>query len=183
MGLGPSVITMSVWVSQQHSWFIAIPLSTYFDAYCRYQMRHLHSQLEAIYILNTWKYMKIDINIHVKIKDYSKTFIFMEHWPGLTGLTAISIPKVLLVLGQNMIPLSDKHRTFLCKLSQFSKPESLQPQQQSWFCKDPITTLMLSRALVDSGTASAYPHPFTAPIIPTLYALNRLCYNNPFDPL
>ena len=76
----------------------------------------------------------------------------MEHWP---SLTATSTPKQFLVLGQNMTPLSDKHRAFLCKLSQFSKPESLQPQLQSWFCKDPITTLLLSPALADSGTASA----------------------------
>ena len=86
----------------------------------------------------------------------------MEHWPSLTGLTATSIPKQLLVLGQNMTPRSDKHRTFLCKLSQFSKPESLQPQQQSWFYKDYITTLMLSQALVDSGTASALSKPINS---------------------
>lgn len=164
MGPGPSVIMMLIWVSQ-HSRFHSH--TSRYTFWC--PLLQISNETPTLATGNyLWtKYLKIQtwkigINIHVKemfyvkIKDYRKKFMSMEHWPSLTGLTPTSIPKQFLVLGQNMTPLSDKHRTFLCKLYQFSKPESLKPRQ---FCKDPITTLMLSEALVGSGTASALFRP------------------------
>lgn len=96
--------------------------------------------------------MKIGINKPVKEILYenqkiTERSLSAEHWPSLTGLITTNISEQFVVLSQNITPLSDKYRTLLYKLPQFSKAESLEPQQQSRFCKDHITTLILFQPL------------------------------------